>query len=34
MLSFLKEESTQRLLDRVVRVALEPTRVARLVSFV
>ncbi|HEX5060698.1 MAG TPA: Hsp70 family protein [Kofleriaceae bacterium] len=34
LLSFLKEESTQRLLERVVRGALEPIRVARLVSVV
>ena len=34
LLSFLKEESTQRLLERVARGALEPARVARLVSIV
>jgi hypothetical chaperone protein len=34
LLSFLKEESTQRLLERVVRGALEPVRVGRLVSLV
>jgi hypothetical chaperone protein len=34
LLSFLKEESTQRLLERVVRGALEPQRIARLVSVV
>jgi hypothetical chaperone protein len=34
LLSFLKEESTQRLLERVVRGAIEPARVARLVSIV
>jgi hypothetical chaperone protein len=34
LLSFLKEESTQRLLERVVRGALEPVRVGRLVSVV
>jgi hypothetical chaperone protein len=34
LLSFLKEESTQRLLERVARGALEPARVNRLVSVV
>ena len=34
LLSFLKEESTQRLLDRVVRGALDPVRVGRLASVV
>jgi hypothetical chaperone protein len=34
LLSFLKEESTQRLLERVARGALEPARVNRLVSIV
>ncbi len=34
LLSFLKEESTQRLLERVVRGAIEPARIKRLVSVV
>ena len=34
LLSFLKEESTQRLLERVARGALEPDRVSKLVSIV
>ena len=34
LLSFLREESTQRLLDRVVRGALDPERIGRLVSVV
>lgn len=34
LLSFLKEESTQRLLERVARGALEPARLDRLVSVV
>ena len=34
LLSFLKEESTQRLLERVARGALEPHRIRRLVSVV
>jgi hypothetical chaperone protein len=34
LLSFLKEESTQRLLERVVRGAVEPARVNRLASIV
>jgi hypothetical chaperone protein len=34
LLSFLKEESTQRLLERVARGAVEPLRVGRLVSVV
>lgn len=34
LLSFLKEESTQRLLERVAAGAVEPERVARLVSVV
>jgi hypothetical chaperone protein len=34
LLSFLKEEATQRLLDRVVRGALEPAKIARLVQVV
>jgi hypothetical chaperone protein len=34
LLSFLKEDSTQRLLDRVSRGALEPDRVGKLVSMV
>ncbi|HEU4613429.1 MAG TPA: Hsp70 family protein, partial [Kofleriaceae bacterium] len=34
LLSFLKEESTQRLLDRVARGALDPARIGRLVSVV
>jgi hypothetical chaperone protein len=34
LLSFLKEESTQRLLERVARGALEPERVGRMVSVV
>lgn len=34
LLSFLKEESTQRLLERVVRGAREPGRIAKLVSVV
>jgi len=34
LLSFLKEESTQRLLERVAHGALEPVRVGRLVSVV
>ncbi len=34
LLSFLKEDSTQRLLERVVRGALEPARIGRLVSVV
>jgi hypothetical chaperone protein len=34
LLSFLKEESTQRLLERVARGAIEPVRVNRLVSIV
>src|SRR5678815_4819493 len=34
LLSFLKEESTQRLLERVARGAIEPARVARLVNVV
>src|SRR5262245_643406 len=34
LLSFLKEESTQRLLERVVRGATEPVRIGRLVSVV
>src|SRR4051812_22650342 len=34
LLSFLKEESTQRLLDRVKRGALEPKKIARLVEVV
>ena len=34
LLSFLKEESTQRLLERVTRGAREPARIAKLVSIV
>lgn len=34
LLSFLKEDSTQRLLERVARGALEPARVGRLVDIV
>ena len=34
LLSFLKQDSTQRLLERVVRGALEPARIGRLVSVV
>jgi hypothetical chaperone protein len=34
LLSFLKEESTQRLLERVARGAIEPARIQRLVSVV
>jgi hypothetical chaperone protein len=34
LLSFLKEDSTQRLLERVVRGALEPAKIGRLVSIV
>ncbi len=34
LLSFLKEESTQRLLDRVIQGALEPERVGRLLTLI